>query len=279
MKKTVDDILKMKKDGKKITMLTAYDYTTAKIIDNAGIDTILVGDSLGNIVMGYDTTVPVTLEDMIHHCACVSKACENAFLVADMPFMSYQTSVYDAVCNAGRMMKEGRANAVKIEGGVIMQDTIRAIVNASIPVCGHIGLTPQSVYTLSGHKVQGKTEEKARQFIEDAKAVEKAGAFAVVAECVPAKLAEYVSSILTIPVIGIGAGNSCDGQVLVYADMMGMTSGKKPKFVKQFANVGEVMTNAVKDYISEVQNQSYPSDDFSYGMDETILDKIKESLN
>lgn len=276
MKKTIENFKAMKAENKKISMLTAYDYTTAKIFDNAGIDTILVGDSLGNVVMGYENTIPVTMEDMIHHTACVSRACENAFVVADMPFMSYQTSVYDAVANAGRLMKEGRANAVKLEGGVSMKETIKAIVSASIPVCAHIGLTPQSVFALSGYKVQGKTDEKARKLIEDAKAVEEAGAYMVVLECVPDALAKYISEMLTIPTIGIGAGNGCDGQVLVYADMMNMTDGRKPKFVKVFEDIGTKMTDAVKEYISEVQNCSFPDKEKSYSIDENIMKSIME---
>ena len=276
MKKTIENFKAMKAENQKISMLTAYDYTTAKIFDNAGIDTILVGDSLGNVVMGYENTIPVTMEDMIHHTACVSRACENAFVVADMPFMSYQTSVYDAVANAGRLMKEGRANAVKLEGGVSMKETIRAIVSASIPVCAHIGLTPQSVFALSGYKVQGKTDEKARKLIEDAKAVEEAGAYMVVLECVPNELAKYISEMLTIPAIGIGAGNGCDGQVLVYADMMNMTDGRKPKFVKVFEDIRAKMTDAVKEYISEVQNCSFPDKEKSYSMDENIMKSIME---
>lgn len=276
MKKTIENFKAMKAENQKISMLTAYDYTTAKIFDNAGIDTILVGDSLGNVVMGYENTIPVTMEDMIHHTACVSRACENAFVVADMPFMSYQTSVYDAVANAGRLMKEGRANAVKLEGGVSMKETIKAIVSASIPVCAHIGLTPQSVFALSGYKVQGKTGEKARKLIEDAKAVEEAGAYMVVLECVPDALAKYISEMLAIPTIGIGAGNGCDGQVLVYADMMNMTDGRKPKFVKVFEDIGTKMTDAVKEYISEVQNCSFPDKEKSYSIDENIMKSIME---
>lgn len=276
MKKTIENFKAMKAENQKISMLTAYDYTTAKIFDNAGIDTILVGDSLGNVVMGYENTIPVTMEDMIHHTACVSRACENAFVVADMPFMSYQASVYDAVANAGRLMKEGRANAVKLEGGVSMKETIKAIVSASIPVCAHIGLTPQSVFALSGYKVQGKTGEKARKLIEDAKAVEEAGAYMVVLECVPDALAKYISEMLTIPTIGIGAGNGCDGQVLVYADMMNMTDGRKPKFVKVFEDIGTKMTDAVKEYISEVQNCSFPDKEKSYSIDENIMKSIME---
>ncbi len=276
MKKTIENFKAMKAENQKISMLTAYDYTTAKIFDNAGIDTILVGDSLGNVVMGYENTIPVTMEDMIHHTACVSRACENAFVVADMPFMSYQTSVYDAVANAGRLMKEGRANAVKLEGGVSMKETIKAIVSASIPVCAHIGLTPQSVFALSGYKVQGKTDEKARKLIEDAKAVEEAGAYMVVLECVPDALAKYISEMLTIPTIGIGAGNGCDGQVLVYTDMMNMTDGRKPKFVKVFEDIGTKMTDAVKEYMSEVQNCSFPDKEKSYSIDENIMKSIME---
>lgn len=276
MKKTIDYFCKFKDSGKRISMLTAYDYTTAKIIDNAGIDSILVGDSLGNIVMGYESTLPVTIDDMIHHTACVSKACDNALVIADMPFMSYQTSVYDAVLNAGRLMKEGRANAVKLEGGKNVEEHIKAITSASIPVCAHIGFTPQSVFAFGKHKVQGKTYEKAKELIEDALSVQKSGAFMVVLECVPAKLAEYITNILDIPTIGIGAGNGCDGQVLVYTDMMGMTSGKKIKFVKVFSEIGTQMTKAVESYISEINSGTFPAEENVFAIDEEILNKIKE---
>ena len=214
MSVTVSTFLKMKAEGKKISMITAYDYTTARLVDESGIDSILVGDSLGNVILGLGDTVSVTMEDMIHHGAAVARGAKNALVVVDMPFMSYQSSVYDAVVNAGRLMKEARANAVKLEGGVEVADRIRAIVDCQIPVCAHIGLTPQGINALGGFKVQGKTADSARKLLEDAHAVEEAGAFAVVLEAIPAELAARVSAELTIPTIGIGAGAGCDGQVL-----------------------------------------------------------------
>ncbi|MGN6715529.1 3-methyl-2-oxobutanoate hydroxymethyltransferase [Anaerocolumna jejuensis] len=244
MRNTVSTILEQKNRKDKITMLTAYDYTTAKLIDEAGVNSILVGDSLGMVMLGYEDTLSVTMEDMIHHTAAVARSCKNALIVADLPFMSYQTSVYDAVCNAGRLMKEGRAHAVKLEGGVKMCPQIKAIVESSIPVVAHIGLTPQSLNVFGGYKVQGRDEETARELIRDAKAVEEAGAFAVVLECVPDKLAGLITEAIHIPTIGIGAGAGCDGQVLVYQDMLSLYSTFKPKFVKCFANVGEIMTIA-----------------------------------
>lgn len=275
MKTTVADFLSMKKNGEKITMVTAYDYSTAKLIDNSGINSILVGDSLGMVMLGYTDTVSVTMEDMLHHVKAVSRGTENALVICDMPFMSYQTSVYDAVVNAGRLMKEGRAGAVKLEGGKEYAEHVRAIVNASIPVCGHIGMTPQSVNAFGGFKVQGKTEEAARKLIEDAIALQEAGAFAVVIECVPHKLAEYISEILSIPTIGIGAGNGCSGQVLVYQDMLGMYSDFTPKFVKKFANVGDVMTDAFKSYSDEVKTGNFPTEEHSFKIDDDIIDKIR----
>ncbi|MBQ9598645.1 MAG: 3-methyl-2-oxobutanoate hydroxymethyltransferase, partial [Clostridia bacterium] len=248
MKFTTASFKKAKESGEKITMLTAYDYSTAKLMDEAGIDAILVGDSLGMVMLGYENTLPVTVEDMIHHGAAVSRGAENSMVVVDMPFMSYQTSVYDAVVNAGRIIKEGRADAVKLEGGVKYKEHIRAIVDAQIPVMAHIGMTPQSVNAFGGFKVQGKSIEQAKQLIADAKAVEEAGAFAVTLECVPADLAAYITSILSIPTIGIGAGNACDGQVLVYQDMLAMYSDFTPKFVKHFGNVGEEMKKSFKAY-------------------------------
>ena len=249
MKNTVNTLLKQKQDGDKITMLTCYDYSTAKLMEEVGVNTILVGDSLGNTMLGYEDTIQVTMEDMIHHCAAVSRGIKDILLVCDMPFMAYQTSVYDAVVNAGRLMKEGHANMVKLEGGVEVAPQIEAIVKASIPVCAHIGLTPQSINAFGGFKVQGKTEAAAKKLIEDAKAVQAAGASMVVLEAVPAKLAAKVTEILDIPTIGIGAGAGCDGQVLVYQDMLGMFTDYVPKFVRQFANVGEVMKGAFSDYI------------------------------
>ena len=236
MKNTVLTFKEAKEKHEKLTMLTAYDYSTAKLIDEAGINSILVGDSLGMVCLGYEDTLSVTMEDMIHHTRAVTRGAKNALVVADMPFMSYQTSVYDAVVNAGRLMKEGRAQAVKLEGGKEVVEQIKAIVNASIPVVAHIGLTPQSINAFGGFKVQGKSEEAAKRLLEEARAVEEAGAFAVVLECVPAKLAEFISKQISIPTIGIGAGAGCDGQVLVYQDMLGMYSDFVPKFVKQYAN-------------------------------------------
>lgn len=274
MKQTVSTIQKMKEEGKKIAMLTCYDYSTAKLMDEAGVDTILVGDSLGNTMLGYEDTISVTMEDMIHHCAAVARGAKNPLLVCDMPFMSYQTSVYDAVVNAGRLMKEGRAQMVKLEGGREVCPQIEAIVKASIPVCAHIGLTPQSINAFGGFKVQGRTEAAAQKLMDDARAVEAAGASMVVMECVPAKLAEKVSQMLAIPTIGIGAGAGCDGQVLVYQDMLGMFTDYVPKFVKQFANVGEVMRNAFADYLKEVKDGSFPDEGKTYKIEDEVLEKL-----
>ena len=253
MKNTVATLQQQKLDGDKITMLTAYDYSTAKLVDECGVNTILVGDSLGMVMLGYEDTLSVTMEDMIHHTAAVTRGAKNALVVGDMPFMSYQTSVYDAVVNAGRLMKEGRCQAVKLEGGASVCPQIKAITEASIPVVAHIGLTPQSVNAFGGFKVQGKSEADARRLIEEAKAVEEAGAFAIVLECIPAKLAKLITESVSIPTIGIGAGADCDGQVLVYQDMLALFSDFKPKFVKHFANAGEVMKRGFTEYIKEVK--------------------------
>ena len=275
MKNTVLTLQQAKIEKKKITMLTAYDYSTAHLIDEAGVNMILVGDSLGNVMLGYEDTVSVTMEDMIHHGAAVARGAKNAMVVVDMPFMSYQTSVYDAVVNAGRLMKEARANAVKLEGGTEVAEQIRSIVAAGIPVVAHIGLTPQSVNVFGGHKVQGKTEAAARKLLADAAAVESAGAFAVVIEGVPAKLAELITQRLSVPTIGIGAGAACDGQVLVYQDMLGMYADFTPKFVKKFANVGEAMTAAFARYIEEVGSGAFPSEEHCYAIDSEIIEKLR----
>lgn len=274
MKNTVVTFRDAKRNGKKLTMLTAYDYSTAKLIDEAGVNSILVGDSLGNVILGYEDTISVTMEDMIHHGAAVARGAKNALVIIDMPFMSYQTSVYDALVNAGRLMKEGRADAVKLEGGKEVCPQIEAITSAGIPVVAHLGLTPQSINAFGGFKVQGKSEEAAKKLIEDAKAVEKAGAFALVLECVPARLAELITNELSIPTIGIGAGNVCDGQVLVYQDMLGMFSDFTPKFVKKFANVGEVMKYAFESYCREVQSGEFPAKDHEYTIDDKIIEKL-----
>ena len=238
------------------------------------MDSILVGDSLGNVVLGYDDTISVTMEDMIHHGAAVSRGAREALVIVDMPFMSYQTSVYDAVVNAGRLMKEARANAVKLEGGTEMAPQIRAITQAGIPVCAHIGLTPQHINAFGGFKVQGKSEEAAQKLIEDAITVENAGAFAVVLECVPEKLATFITGKLNIPTIGIGAGNGCDGQVLVYADMLGMFSDFTPKFVKRFANTGTLMKQGFEQYIKEVKEGTYPSEEHTYAIADDVIEKL-----
>lgn len=274
MKNTVLTFKQAKEKGEKLSMLTAYDYSTAKLIDEAGVNAILIGDSLGNVVLGYEDTISVTMEDMIHHAAAVSRGAKNALVICDMPFMSYQTSVYDAVVNAGRLMKEGRANAVKLEGGREICPQVKAIVDAGIPVCGHLGLTPQSINAFGGYKVQGKTEAAAKKLIEDAKALEEAGAFAMVLECVPAKIAEIVTKEVAVPTIGIGAGNVCDGQVLVYQDMLGMFSDFTPKFVKRFAGIGAVMREAFAAYDSEVKAGTFPEEKHEYTISDDILEKL-----
>ncbi len=274
MKNTVSTLLGQKQSGDKITMLTAYDYTTAKIMDECGVNAILIGDSLGMVMLGYENTLPVTMEDMIHHTAAVSRGAENAFVVADMPFMSYQVSVQEAVVNAGRLIKEGGANAVKLEGGAEVCDQIKAIVNASIPVVAHLGLTPQSVNAFGGFKVQGKSLDKAKKLIDDALKIQEAGACAVVLEGIPAKLADIITKKLFIPTIGIGAGNGCDGQVLVYQDMLGLTTGHTPKFVKRFAEVGALMRQGISDYISETKAGAFPAQEHTYAIDDDVINEL-----
>ena len=274
MKNTVATLQQQKLDRDKITMLTAYDYSTAKLVDECGVNTILVGDSLGMVMLGYEDTISVTMEDMIHHTAAVTRGAKNALVVGDMPFMSYQTSVYDAVVNAGRLMKEGRCQAVKLEGGASVCPQIKAITEASIPVVAHIGLTPQSVNAFGGFKVQGKSEADARRLIEEAKAVEAAGAFAIVLECIPAKLAKLITESVSIPTIGIGAGADCDGQVLVYQDMLALFSDFKPKFVKHFANAGEVMKQGFTEYIKEVKEGTFPAAEHTFKIADDIINKL-----
>lgn len=274
MKNTAATFAAAKAKGEKLSMLTAYDYLTAKLEDESGINGILVGDSLGNVVLGYEDTVSVTMEDMIHHGAAVARGAKNALVVVDMPFMSYEVTVEEAVRNAGRLMKEGRAGAVKLEGGVRVAEQIRAIVKAGIPVMGHIGLTPQSINVFGGFKVQGKSEEAARALLADAKAVEEAGAFAVVIEAVPAALAQMITDAVSIPTIGIGAGAGCDGQILVYQDMLGMFSDFTPKFVKRYANVGEVMREAFANYAAEVASGAFPTEEHTYKIKDDVLEKL-----
>ena len=276
-KNTVATVAAMKAKGEKISMLTAYDYSTAKLMDSS-VNAILVGDSLGNVMLGYEDTVSVTMENMITYGGAVARACQNAMVVIDMPFMSYQLSPVQALENAGRLMKEGRANAVKLEGGESVAGQISAITQAGIPVMAHIGMTPQSVNAFGGFKVQGKDEAQALQIVRDALAVQKAGAFSVVLECVPAVLAAYITQLLEIPTIGIGAGSGCDGQILVYQDMLGLFSDYVPKFVKQYAKLGSAMKQAFDEYDAEVKSGAFPPEEKSYKMDEDIINRIKESI-
>ncbi|MBP2630423.1 MAG: 3-methyl-2-oxobutanoate hydroxymethyltransferase [Firmicutes bacterium] len=271
---TVSVIKDRKVKGIPITMLTAYDYAMAKMLDSAQIDMILVGDSLGNVVLGYDSTLPVTMEDMIHHAKAVCRGAKNTMVVVDMPFMSYQVSVTEAVQNAGRLLKETGAQAVKVEGGVEILDAVKAIVRAGIPVVGHLGLTPQSIHQLGGFKVQGKNEETAKKLMQDAKLLADSGAFAVVLECVPEKLAARITQMIAVPTIGIGAGSACDGQVLVVNDMFGMYSEFTPKFVKKFANLQAQMLEAILEYKQEVTARTFPAKEHTFAIADEVLDKL-----
>lgn len=262
------------KGVRRLSMLTAYDYHTACTIDEAGIDMILVGDSLGNVMLGYDNTLAVTVDDMIHHGKAVCRGAKQAFVVIDMPFMSYQTSVYDAVKNAGRIMKETNCQAVKLEGGVRYVDRVQAIVEAGIPVVGHIGLTPQSFNTLGGYKVQGKSSDKAQQLMEDARALEAAGVFAITLECVPEALAKLITEQVSPLTIGIGAGKYCDGQVLVYQDMLGYTNGFTPKFVKKYANLHDTMLAAFKQYKEDCERQDFPAKEHTFAISDDVLKSL-----
>jgi len=275
MKTTIFDLLS-RKGQQPVSMLTAYDYNTARTIDEAGIDMILVGDSLGNVMLGYENTLAVTVDDMIHHGKAVCRGAKQAFVVIDMPFMSYQSSVEEAVRNAGRIMKETNCQAVKLEGGVEYADRIKAITQAGIPVVAHIGLTPQSFNALGGYKVQGKSLEQAQKLIKDAEAVAEAGAFAITLECVPAPLAKLITEQTDALTIGIGAGNGCDGQVLVYQDMLGFTGGFVPKFVKKYADLHSVMLEAFKQYKEECANRSFPEVSQSYAISDEVMQALFE---
>lgn len=265
VKITTQTIVDMKEAGEKISMLTAYDYTIAKIIDEAGIEVILVGDSASNVMAGFETTVPMTLEHMIYHTACVVRGVERALVIADMPFMSYQVTGKEALINAGRMMKEAGAHAVKMEGGKPIAGTIKKIVDAGIPVMGHLGLTPQSIYKFGTYKVRATEDEEAKQLIEDALLLEKAGCFSIVLEKIPAQLAEKVTNEISIPTIGIGAGGACDGQVLVLHDMLGLNKDFNPRFLRRYADLNDSITNAVTKYIEDVKSKDFPSNEEQYG--------------
>lgn len=267
-KVTVPEILRRKRDGRKISMLTAYDYPFARILDEAGVDVLLVGDTLGMVVQGLETTLPVTVDEVVYHCRMVARGRQRALLVGDLPFLAYQVSVEKALENAGRLLKEGAAEAVKLEGGVKMAPTIEALTGVDIPVMGHVGLTPQSVHRMGGHKVQGKKHGRGagdrERVIEDAIAVQEAGAFAVVLEGIPLDLAAEITETLEIPTIGIGAGVHCDGQVLVLHDLLGLFDRFAPKFSKRYVNLGEIVRGAVADYVQEVQTGAFPTDAHSF---------------
>jgi 3-methyl-2-oxobutanoate hydroxymethyltransferase len=275
MRVTISQIKEMKQKGEKISMLTAYDYVTAKIIDEAGLPLILVGDSLGMVVLGYDSTIPVTLEVMLHHTKAVVRGTKKALVVGDMPFMTYQASTEDAMYNAGRFMQEAGCQAVKLEGGVTVAATVKKMVDSGIPVMGHIGLTPQSINQLGGHKIQGKTPEAAKRLLDDAIALDQAGAFAVVLETVPAPLATLISKKISVPTIGIGAGAGCDGQVQVINDILGSYTDFVPKHAKQYAKIASIMANAIAQYHSEVKAGQFPTEAQSFPLDDTVLAGLK----
>ena len=277
-KVTVLDVQQAKEDGRKLVMVTAYDYPLGLLADEAGMDIVLVGDSLGMVVLGMDGTVEVTMEHMIHHIQAVVRGCKGPLIVGDMPFMSYNISVEEAVRNAGRLVKEGGCEVVKLEGGVDFAPTIRAIVKAGIPVMGHIGLTPQTASALGGFKIQGKDASAAKQIIDDAKAIENAGVFSIILEAVPAPLGKLISETVKVPVIGIGAGSEVDGQVLVIHDVVGLYDRFVPKFVKQYANVKKVMLDALIDYKQEVEDVKFPGPENSFKMPDEALEQLKKMI-
>jgi len=274
MRVTIIEIKEMKQKGEKIPMLTAYDYVTAKVVDEVGVPLILVGDSLGMVMLGYESTIPVTMEEMLHHTKAVVRGAKKALIVGDMPFMTYHISVSEALHNAGRFIQEGGAQAVKLEGGEVVAEKVKRLVDCGIPVMGHIGLTPQSIYQLGGYKVQGKTPEMAKKLLKDAQILEEAGAFAVVLECVPAALSKLITEEVGIPTIGIGAGPDCDGQVQVVSDILGLYTEFVPKHAKQYAKLAEAMKAAVTDYVTEVKSVSFPTMKQSYTMDESLLSEV-----
>lgn len=275
---TVPDIKARKHDGMPITMLTAYDYPLALLIDQGGIDIVLVGDSLGMVVLGYPDTVSVTMDEMIHHTKAVSRVVKNALVIGDMPFGSYNVSIKKAVSNANRMLKEGRADCIKLEGGKNMAPVVQAIVNAGIPVQGHIGLTPQTASALGGFKVQGKSADAARALFEDAKALETAGCFSIVLEAIPSPIAKVITESISIPTIGIGAGVQCDGQVLVIHDLVGLFDRFTPKFVKQYVKISDIIAKAIEEYKTEVTERKFPDEKHSFSMGSDELEKMKAAL-
>ncbi len=275
MRVTINRIKGMKSKGEKIAMVTAYDYSTAKIVDQVGIPLILVGDSLGMVILGYQSTIPVTMDDMLHHTKAVVRGTKRAMVIGDMPFMTYQISIEDALRNAARFIQEGGAQAVKLEGGVTVAERVRRVVECGIPVMGHIGLTPQSVHQLGGFRVQGKTSEAATSLLEDATALEEAGAFGIVLETVPAPLAALITQRVSIPTIGIGAGVGCDGQVQVINDILGSFTDFVPKHAKQYARLSDIIQSALAEYYDEVRAGRFPTDQHSFSMDESVLASLE----
>jgi 3-methyl-2-oxobutanoate hydroxymethyltransferase len=275
MRVTINDIKEMKQKGEKISMLTSYDYSTAKIVDEVGIPLILVGDSLGMVVLGYETTLPVTMEVMLHHTKAVVRGTEHAMIIGDMPFMTYHVSVEDCLRNAARFIQEADAQAIKLEGGVTVAEKVRKVVECGIPVMGHIGLTPQSVHQLGGHRVQGRTSDAAARLLEDARALEEAGAFSIVLETVPAQLASLITQKTSIPIIGIGAGIGCDGQVQIINDILGSFTDFVPRHAKQYAKLADIIRDAITEYDKEVKAGTFPTEKHSFSMDESLLADLK----
>jgi 3-methyl-2-oxobutanoate hydroxymethyltransferase len=276
MRVTIGELKEMKQKGEKIPMLTAYDYAIAKLMDEVGVPLLLVGDSLGMVILGYESTIPVTMAEMLHHTKAVVRGTKRALVVGDMPFMTYHTSISNALHNAGRFIQEGGAQAVKLEGGEPMAEVVHRVVECGIPVMGHIGLTPQSIHQLGGFKVQGKTQEAATRLLKDARALEEAGAFAIVLESIPAPLARIITKKVSVPTIGIGAGLWCDGQVQVISDLLGLFTDFVPKHAKQYARLFETIKSAVVDYIAEVQAGTFPTKKESYTMDESLLAGLEQ---
>ena len=276
MRVTIRDLRRMKRNGEKIPMITAYDYTSAQLVEQAGIPLVLVGDSLGQVVLGYDSTVPVTMDEMVHHIKTVVRGTQRAHVVGDLPFLSYHADVSEAIRNAGRLLKEGGAQSVKLEGGRSQAETVSRIVESGIPVMGHIGLTPQAVNQLGGYRVQGRSLKDAVRLMEDARALEEAGAYAIVLECVPAQLARMITERVGVPTIGIGAGAGCDGQVQVFHDMMGLYQDFTPKHARQYAQLGQTIVEATRGYIQDVENVRFPGDSESFKLSDSVLEALSE---
>ncbi len=276
MRVTIRDLRRMKRNGEKIPMITAYDYTSAQLVERAGIPLILVGDSLGQVVLGYDSTVPVTMDEMVHHIKTVVRGTQRAHVVGDLPFLSYHADVSEAIRNAGRLLKEGGAQSVKLEGGRSQAETVSRIVESGIPVMGHIGLTPQAVNQLGGYRVQGRSLKDAVRLMEDARALEEAGAYAIVLECVPAQLAGMITERVGVPTIGIGAGAGCDGQVQVFHDMMGLYQDFVPKHARQYAQLGQTIIEATQNYVADVETEQFPDDSESFRLSDSVLEELSE---